>query len=137
MPCSDSSSSMVFYLDEHDKFIKFEYAKITCGQEIKGGPGLTDVFKGLSPDEILQMPFEQVTKSLNADTEESQFILYLEWDALRAALAKYVGTDDPHIDAERCVISSIENTEEGVEVVLVILPPKEMPKILPCSLNKQ
>jgi len=134
MPCSDSSSSMVIQLDPNELFIDYKYAKITCGQEIKEKKGLAMQFVARSIPEILAIPFEQINLALKPETEEDQFVLYLEWDALRAALALYLGVEDAHIDTERCVITSIEHTEDGIEVAEVILPPKELPKILPCSL---
>ena len=134
MPCSDSSSSVLIKLDHEERFISFEYAKITCGREIQGDTGLNKYFKGRTLPEILAIPFADISQELKIQEEEAQFILYLEWDALRSALAQYLGFDDPQIDRERCFISSISATDEGIEVAEVILPPKEIPKILPCSL---
>jgi hypothetical protein len=39
------------------------------------------------------------------------------------------------VDADRCKISSVEQGHEYIDIALVILPPKELPKILPCSLS--
>ena len=69
--------------------------------------------------------------------EEERFVFYLEWDALRATIAQYLGVDDDEIDKDRCQITSIEHDENGQEIALVILPPKELPKILPCGLGDQ
>ena len=115
----------------------FEYAKITCGQDISGGTGLSAYLMGRDLPEILALPFDTIAQALAPDNEENQFILYLEWDALRCAIALYLGIEDPRIDIDRCAITSIEHTEEGIEVAEVILPPKELPKILPCSMAKQ
>jgi hypothetical protein len=128
---------MTIRLDRDEKFLSFQYAKITCGQEIKEGRGLGDYFKERSIPEIIDISFEQINNDLAPKTEEDQFVLYLEWDALRAALALYIGVEDDHIDTDRCTITSIEHTEEGIEVAEVILPPKELPKILPCSLAQK
>ncbi len=137
MPCSDSSSSITLKLDSEERFLSFDYAKITCGQEIKGGTGLNDYFKMKTLPEILTIPFNTISTDLNLKEEEAQFVLYLEWDALRSSIAQYLGIKDEHIDAERSRITSIEQTLEGVEIAQVILPPKELPKILPCSLAEQ
>ena len=80
------------------------------------------------------MPYEKVATDLAAKDEETRFILYLEWDALRSGVAQYLGLDDKELDKERCQISAISYDEKGIEVAMTILPPKEMPKILPCSL---
>lgn len=135
MPCSDSSSSMVIKLDTQEYFVSFEFAKITCGQEISAKTGLSEYCKGKSLESILRLPFKQIATDLKAQEEEAQFILYLEWDALKAAIAQYLGIEDKDIDLNRCQITSVDSTEKGIEIAEVILPPKEMPKILPCSLR--
>ena len=137
MPCSDSSSSMVIYLDSEERFIRFEYAKITCGSEITGKTGLNTYFKGKNVSDIINTSFEVITNDLRIHDEEGQFILYMEWDSLRAAVGQYLGVNNENIDINRCSVTSIDHTENGTEVALVILPPKELPKILPCSLAKQ
>ena len=134
MPCSDSSSSISIRLDPEEKFVSFEYAKITCGREINGGTNFSNYCKGKELSEILKTPFAQVNNAINPTDEETQFILYLEWDALRSAVAQYLGADEADIDKDRCRITSIDYNEEGIEIAQVILPPKELPKILPCSL---
>jgi len=85
--------------------------------------------------EILALPYAQVARELKSADEETQFILYLEWDALRSAIAQYLGIEDKEIDSDRCRISGINYDEKGMEIAMVILPPKELPKILPCSLG--
>ncbi|MCA9407602.1 MAG: hypothetical protein KC733_02845 [Candidatus Omnitrophica bacterium] len=135
MPCSDSSSSIAFRIDHEERLISFDYAKITCGREIQGGSGLKEYYRGKDLNTILQIPFAILHDVLCPKDEETQFILYLEWDALRSAIAQYLGIEDESIDKDRCRITSVDYTHEGIEVSEVILPPKEMPKILPCSLG--
>lgn len=137
MPCSDSSSSISFKIDHDDKFVSFEYAKITCGSEISGGTGFSEYCKGKDLQTILKLDFAQINHDLKPKDEETQFILYSEWDALRSAVGQYLGIHDEQIDTERCRITSIDYTDEGIEVAEVILPPKELPKILPCSLSER
>lgn len=136
MPCSDSSSSITFKIDPHERFVSFDFAKITCGREISGETGYSKYCAGKPIEEIVGFPFRQVATDLDTTDEEARFILYLEWDALRSAIAQYLGLDDDEIDRERCLITSVENTPSGTEVALVILPPKELPKIIPCGLAK-
>ena len=81
MPCSDSSSSMAIKLDGEEKFLSFEFAKITCGQEISAQTGLSPYLKGKTLPEIIDLNFAQVSKDLRAQEEDAQFILYLEWAA--------------------------------------------------------
>lgn len=134
MPCSDSSSSISIKVDHDERFISYEYAKITCGREITGGTEYAKYLKGKTLDDILAISFQQALTDLKIPAEEDQYILYLEWDVLRSAIGLYLGIENPEIDTGRCMITSIETTEEGIEFAEVILPPKEMPKILPCSI---
>lgn len=136
MPCSDSSSSITLKLDPDERFVSFEFAKITCGREITAETNYSQYCAKKTIQEIISFPFSQVASDLNIEDQETQFILYLEWDALRAALAQYSGRDDENIDRDRCQISSIEHNKKGVEVSLILLPPKELPKILPCNLKR-
>lgn len=135
MPCNDSSSSMVIHLDSEENFLRFEYAKITCGSEIGGKTGLNVFFQHKPLNGIITTSFDQIVASLDIKDEENQFVLYMEWDSLRAAVGQYLGVENENIDINRCRITSIDHTKEGTEVALVILPPKELPKILPCSLG--
>lgn len=135
MPCSDSSSSIAICLDHEERFISFDFAKITCGREITAKTGYDTYCAGKTLQEIIALPYEQVARELKSADEETQFILYLEWDALRSAVAQYLGIEDKGIDSDRCRISGINYDEKGMEIAMVILPPKELPKILPCSLG--
>jgi len=136
MPCSDSSSGLNIRLDLNERLIKFDFAKITCSSEIGGGKKLSQFCIGKSTEEILDLDFRMLVSALDLNSdEEAQFILYMELDALKSAVAQYLGIEYQGVDAERCKISSIEHNDECIDIALVILPPKELPKILPCSLS--
>jgi len=138
MPCSDSSSGLNIRLDLNERLIQFEFAKITCSQEIKGQTGYSQYCLGKTLEEILGHSYHQLVRDLDLEADdEKKFILHLEWDALKAALAQYLGVEREDIDKDRCRITSIEHTETGIDIAEVILPPKELPKILPCSLADQ
>jgi hypothetical protein len=138
MPCSDSSSGLNIRLDLNERLVKFDFAKITCSSEIGGGKKLSQFCVGKTLEEVLDLDFRMLVSvlNLNAD-EEAQFILYMELDALRSAVAQYLGIEYQGIDNERCKISSVEYGDEYIDIALVILPPKELPKILPCSLSSR
>ena len=135
MPCSDSSSSIALRLDTDEKFVSFDFAKITCGREIGGNTGYSKYCVGKNLNDILAISFTEAVHHLGIKEEEEQYVLYLEWDALRSAIAQYLGIEKEGIDRDRCKITSIDYDERGVEIAQVILPPKELPKILPCSLG--
>ncbi|MDE2027585.1 MAG: hypothetical protein KGK03_05175 [Candidatus Omnitrophica bacterium] len=136
MPCSDSSSGLNLRLDLNERVVAFDFAKITCSSEIGGGKRLSAFCRGQSLEEVLDLDFRMLVSALGLnDDEEAQFILYLELDALKAAVVQYLGIEHEGVDNERCRISSIERAEDFIDIALVILPPKELPKILPCSLK--
>ena len=134
MPCSDSSSSISIKISEDDRFISFDFAKITCGREITAKTGYSRYCVGRSLKEILAIPFAQAATELGLKEEEEQFILYLEWDALRSAIAQYLGMEDKDMDQDRCRITAIEYGQEEIEIAMVILPPASLPKIIPCGM---
>ncbi len=136
MPCSDSSSGLNIRLDLNERLVKFDFAKITCSSEIGGGKNLSQFCSGKTLEEVLDLDFRMLVSALNLNAdEEAQFILYMELDALKSAIAQYWGIEHEGVDAERCRISSVEHGDEFIDIALVILPPKELPKILPCSLG--
>ena len=136
MPCNDSSSGLNIRLDLEERMVRFDFAKITCSREITGQTGYSAYCCGKSLEEILVQDITTVARDLNlGEDEEKQFIFHLEFEALRSGIAQYLGLDHPAIDVQRCQITSIEYTNDFIEIAQVILPPKEMPKILPCSLG--
>ena len=138
MPCSDSSSGLNIYLDPNERLVKFDFAKITCSSEITARTGYSQYCSGKTLQEILNHSFHHLVQELGLqDDEEKQFVLHLEWEALRAGIVQYLGVERSDIDRDRCQITSIEYTETGIEIAEVILPPQELPKILPCSLARQ
>ncbi len=137
MPCSDSSSSMFIKLDPDEKFVSFEYAKITCGGEISGGTGYSQFCAGKTLEDILKLSFQDALQALRIEEEENQYILYLEWDVLRSAIVQYLGVEDETIDMNRCKISSVNVTEQGTEISEIVLPPAQMPKITACGVKHQ
>ncbi|OGX41843.1 MAG: hypothetical protein A3G91_00235 [Omnitrophica WOR_2 bacterium RIFCSPLOWO2_12_FULL_50_9] len=134
MPCADSSSSIVLRLDGAERFVAFDFAKITCGKEISARTEYSSYCRGKGLKEILKIAYAQASADLGIDDDEKRFVLYLEWDALRSAIAHYLGIEDKDVDNDRCRISAISHDEDGSEVAMILLPPKGMPEILPCRL---
>jgi hypothetical protein len=134
MPCSDTSSGLNIRFDSQERFLSFEFAKITCSSEITASTGLSPYCHLKALPEILDLDFSMLVSVLNLNNDqEKQFILYLELEALKAGIAQYLGVDHSSYDPDRCRITAIEHTDEYTEIALVILPPKELPKIIPCS----
>ena len=133
MPCEDSSASMSIYLDPEERFVGFDFVKITCGRKVTAQTGYQEYCRGRTLTEILGLTFDEVRKDLNPPDDEVQFILFLEWDCLRCAIAQYLGIHGEDLDTERCLVSSIHHDDKGIEIAHVVLPPKEMPQIIPCQ----
>ena len=136
MPCKDTTSKVIVFLDDKDRLIDFDFSKITCSKEIGGGTGYLEYCKGKSVEEIMQVDFQMPLEFLNPETDEDQFFLYLEWDALRTSIAQYLG-DISEIDENRYQVASITCDKIGVTIVQVIQPPEHMPKIVSCKKRSQ
>lgn len=132
MPCPDSSSRITLQLDREERFVSFDFAKITCGREITS-QAYSRYCEGRSLQEILLIPYSRAIAELELITREKRFLLYLEWEALRSSIAQYLGIEDIEIDRDRCHIISVEHLEEGATIAMMILPPKGMPQIIPCG----
>ncbi len=132
MPCKDSSSRVMVTLDADERLLDFDFSKITCSQEIGGETGYKRLCVGKSIEEIAGLEFNDLVRELKLDDPEAQFFLYLEWDALRTAIAQYQGKEE-EVDAERYQVASIAWEDGRIEISQVIRPPTEMPKIIPCS----
>ena len=137
MPCADSSSSISIRLNDKECFVSFNFAKITCGKNITGKTDYERYCTGKSLQEILSHAFLEVLNDLQLEDQQQQFILYLEWDALRTTIAQYLGIEDETIDRDRCIITSIVHDHQEVVISQLILPPKNMPEILSCRENER
>ena len=131
MPCKDSASNMIIRLDNQDRFLSFEFSKMTCGSLINGETGFQDYCQGKNIFEILDYNFSDLVSALRLEEEEQQYILYLEWDALRASLAAFFGIEKNNVDSERCLITSVQHDEDGITISEIILPPQDLPALVP------
>jgi len=129
MPCKDTTSQINIVLDGNDHLLDFQYSKMTCNKEIGGGTGFREFCLGKAAHTLSELEFSDLTNDLNLQDTESQFLLYLEWSALGAALDQYQGRVAPE---ERYQIATIAYEEDRVEIKQMVLAPKEMPKLIPC-----
>jgi hypothetical protein len=120
---------MIIKLDIQDRFISFEFHKMTCGSPIDGETGFQQYCQGKNIFEILNFNFSDLISALHLQEEEQQYILYLEWDALRASLAAFFGIQKDGIDSERCLITSVKHDEDGITISEIILPPQDLPEL--------
>jgi len=133
MPCKDTTALMTVRVDHSDCLINYDYAKISCDKSIGNGQSFQQYCEGKSIQQILHWEFFQILEDLKLSDEESesQFLVYLEWSALRSALIQYLGTEDD-VDTEHFEVASIEHTDQAVEIVQVIRPNTDLPKLQSC-----
>ena len=129
MPCKDTTAEITIHLDENDCLIDFTFSKITCNKEIGGGTGFLQYCRGKSAEEILHLEISELLDFFSLESDEDQFLLYMEWEALNAAIAQLLGVS---INNKRYQIASISCDESGTTINQVMSPLKEMPKIVSC-----
>jgi len=129
MPCKDTTAEITIHLDENDCLIDFTFSKITCNKEIGGGTGFLEYCRGKSAEEILRLEISELLDFFSLESDEDQFLLYMEWEALHAAIAQLLGVS---INSKRYQIASISCDESGTTINQVMSPLKEMPKIVSC-----
>ena len=131
MPCKDTTSQINIVLDQNDKLLDFEYSKMTCNKEIGGNTGFREYCLGKTIEILSKLEFSDLIVDLNLQDSDKQFLFFLEWSALGAALDQYQGRLIPK-DKDRYEIATIAYESDRVDIKLMVLAPSEMPKIIPC-----
>ncbi len=134
MPCKDTTAQAIITLDEKERLTGFDFSKITCQKEIGAGTQFEQWALGKSIDELIAVDFLGLIARFDLQDSESQFLLYLEREALQSGLSHYIGNID-EANLERYKLDSIDYQESGVEIRLIVTPPEEMPKIVACSVR--
>ena len=131
MPCKDTTAQITVILDESDSLVSFDFAKLTCQKPVGGGTGFVEFCKGMHVDDVIQIEFSDLVVDLGLTSSEEQFLLYLEWDALGAALGQYKGSQH-EVDTNRYQIATIAYESDQIEIRQMVVSPEEMPKLVPC-----
>tara|TARA_B100000686_G_C16207912_1_gene673908 strand:+ start:101 stop:505 length:405 start_codon:yes stop_codon:yes gene_type:complete len=131
MPCKDTTSEISIILDKTDHLINFDYSKNTCGKEVGCGTGFGEFCVGKPVEILVELEFDKLIDLLDLSDSETQFLLFLEWSALSAALDQYLGRIIPK-DEDRYQIATITYESDQVEIRQMVLAPSEMPKLIPC-----
>jgi hypothetical protein len=133
MPCKDTTALMTVRVDHSDCLINYDYAKLSCDKAIGNGQSFHQYSAGKPIQKILEWEFSKILQDLQLPEEdtENQFLVYLEWSALRSALIQYLGREDD-VDTEHFEVASIEHTDQNVEIIQVIHPTSDLPKIQSC-----
>ena len=133
MPCKDTTALMTVRVDHSDCLINYDYAKISCDKSIGNGQSFHQYCVEKPILQILEWEFFKILEELQLPDEESenQFLVYLEWSALRSALIQYLGREDD-VDTEHFEVASVEHTDQAVEIIQVIRPNSDLPKLESC-----
>ena len=133
MPCKDTTALMTVRVDHNDSLIGYDYAKISCDKPIGNGQSFQQYCEGKPIRQILEWEFPEILEDLLLQEEgtESQFLVYLEWSALRSALIQYMGGEGD-VDTNHFEVASVEYNDQEVKIVQVIRPNTDMPKIQSC-----
>ncbi len=121
MTCENTTSCIVVQVDLDDCLLNYDYSKITCGKEINTNSKLLKHFQNKPITEITNSTLEQVVEKIKPLTKDEQFLLFLEWDALRNAVFQYVGQELQGY-ADRYQLNSITYEANHVEIQQNILP---------------
>jgi hypothetical protein len=133
MPCRDTTALMTVRVDHHDFLLNYDYAKISCDKPIGNGQSFHQYCEGKPIQQILEWEFSNILEDLRLQREdtENQFLVYLEWSALRSALIQYLGGDED-VDTEHFEVASVEYNDQEIQIIQVIRPNADMPKIRSC-----
>ena len=133
MPCKDTTALMTVRVNHDDCLINYDFAKLSCDKSIGNGQSFQQYCEGKSIQQILEWEFSEILQDLKLPDEESesQFLVYLEWSALRSALIQYLGREDD-VDTEHFEMASVEHTDQEVEITQVIRPNTDLPKLQSC-----
>lgn len=120
MACNDTTSCIIVRIDLNDCLLEYDYRKITCGQTVNRNGQLQAIFAGKPISEIVNSTLADVAKKLKLMSTDDQFLLFLEWDALRNAIFQYMGKELQGY-SDRYQLVRISYEEDHVEVVQNIL----------------
>lgn len=128
MACDNTTSCITVRVDLDDLLLDYDYSKITCGKDINASSKLLECFQKRPITDITNSTLEQVVQALKPLTSDDQFLLFLEWDALRNAVFQYMGKELQGY-SDRYQLASITYEENHVEIRQNILPLNDVTEI--------
>lgn len=133
MPCDDTTSLMTVRVDHNDYLIDYDYIKMSCNKEIGNGQNFQKYCEGKLIQRILKWEFFQIIRDMKLENEDTeiQFLVYLEWSALRSALIQYLGEEDD-VDTEHFEVASVQYDDKKVQINQIIRPFTNQPKLQSC-----
>ncbi|MDH3974650.1 MAG: hypothetical protein OEV42_10275 [Deltaproteobacteria bacterium] len=132
MPCEDSAAEISITIDKDEKIRSYEYEKISCGKNVGPGESYRSFCIGKIIDHLSEVTFEAAKKACPFEKREEEFLLYLEWKAVREALREYLGKERGP-DSKRYKMAEIIAEKDCTILKMIILEPDNMPEIIPCG----
>lgn len=132
MPCEDSAAEITITIDKNEKILSYEYEKMTCGKNVGMGQVYHNFCTGKIIDHFAEVSFEKAKKACPVEDKEEEFLLYLEWKAVREALREYLGKERG-ADSERYKMAEIIAEKDCTILKMIIQAPAAMPEIIPCG----
>jgi hypothetical protein len=125
---------MTVRVDHNDYLIDYDFIKMSCSKEVGNGLSFHRYCEGKSIQQILKWDFADILYQLKLvdDDTENQFLVYLEWSALRSALIQYLGDDDEEVDTVHYEVASVQYDDQKVQINQIIRPHTNRPKIESC-----
>ena len=136
MPCKDTTANLRIQINQEERIIDYSFAKLSCSKTVGEGESFKSYCKGKSLNELYSLELEDLFEIASAENEEEKFLLFLEWEAIRACAALYYGRVDQN-EFERYKIASILHEDECVSISMAAEPLKDMPRIVPCSIQEK
>ena len=124
---------MTVRVDHNDYLIDYDYVKMSCNKDIGSDKNFHKYCEGKTIQEILRWEFFQIIQKMDLkdDDTDSQFLVYLEWSALRSALIQYLGEDED-VDTQHFEVASVQYDDQKVQINQIIRPFTDQPRIQSC-----
>lgn len=132
MPCDNSTAEILITIDKNERLRSYQYEKISCQKSIGTGDCYRNFCLGKIIDDLSEVTFDEAKKSCLIKNREDEFLLYLEWKAVREALREYLGKEKD-ASSDRYKMAEIIAERDYTLLKMIIEPPAELPEIVPCG----